>query len=49
VKDLLDDWLIAASISEGRIFRRVNKAGKISECGSSEKAVWHAASIGLGS
>jgi integrase len=53
VKNLLDDWLIAASISEGRIFRRVNKAGKISECAISEKAVWHvvrryAANIGLG-
>lgn len=53
VRDLLDDWLIAASISEGRIFRRVNKAGKISECAISEKAVWHvvrhyAANIGLG-
>lgn len=53
VKDLLDHWLTAASISEGRIFRRVNKAGKISECPISEKAVWHvvrhyATNIGLG-
>ena len=53
VKRLLDGWLKAACIAEGRIFRRVNKAGKVSECAISEKAVWHvvrqyAATVGLG-
>lgn len=53
MKGLLDEWLKAACIAEGRIFRRVDKAGKVSECSISEKAVWHvvrqyAATTGLG-
>jgi len=53
VKALLDDWLKTACIAESRIFRRVNKAGKVSECAITEKAVWHvmrqyAATVGLG-
>lgn len=53
VKSLLDEWVNAACIAEGCIFKRVNKAGKVSDCAISEKAVWHivrewAALVGLG-
>jgi site-specific recombinase XerD len=53
VKSLLDEWLKTACIAEGRIFKRVNKAGKVSECAVSENAGWHvvrqyAAAVGLG-
>jgi site-specific recombinase XerD len=53
VKRLIDEWLSAARIAEGRIFRRVDKAGKVSQCTISEKGVWHvvrqyAAKVGLG-
>jgi integrase len=53
VKGLIDEWLSAACLAEGRIFRRVNKAGNVSQCPISEKAVWHvvrqyAAKVGLG-
>ncbi len=41
VKDLIDDWLQAAGISSGRIFRRVTRAGTVWGSGLSEKVVWH--------
>ncbi len=41
VKDLLDRWPQAASISTGRIFRRVTKAGTVWGTGMTEKVVWH--------
>jgi site-specific recombinase XerD len=40
-KALLDDWLQAASLTAGKLFRRVNKNGKACGDGLTEKAVWH--------
>jgi integrase len=52
VKQAVDEWMAAARIIDGRLFRCVARSGKV--CGSSitEKAVWHvvkkyAASLGL--
>jgi len=41
VKALLDDWLQAAELTAGKLFRRVNKNGKAWGEGLTEKAVWH--------
>jgi site-specific recombinase XerD len=41
VKSELDEWLAAAAILRGRLFRRVNKAGRAWGEGLTEKAVWH--------
>lgn len=41
VKNLVDDWLRSAGISNGRIFRRVTRAGAVWGTGLSEKVVWH--------
>jgi site-specific recombinase XerD len=41
VRRELDDWLPAAAIDRGRLFRRVNKVGKSWGEGITEKAVWH--------
>jgi len=41
VRSELDDWLEAAVIDRGRLFRRVNKVGKAWGEGITEKAVWH--------
>jgi len=41
VRSELDDWLAAAAIDRGRLFRRVNKVGKAWGGGITEKAVWH--------
>jgi integrase len=41
VRSELDDWLAAAAIDRGRVFRRVNKGGKAWGEGITEKAVWH--------
>jgi hypothetical protein len=41
VKAVLDEWLRAANLNAGRLFRRVNKNRKAwGEC-LTEKAVWH--------
>jgi site-specific recombinase XerD len=40
VRSELDDWLGAAAIDRGRLFRRVNKVGKAWGEGITEKAVW---------
>jgi integrase len=37
----LDDWLRAAGIDRGRIFRKVTKMGRVWGDGMTEKAVWH--------
>jgi integrase len=42
VKALLDEWLQAANLTFGKLFRRVNKNGKTWGDGLTEKAVWHA-------
>ena len=41
VRSELDDWLAAAAIHRGRLFRRVSKAGTTWGEGLTEKAVWH--------
>ena len=41
VKATLDEWLQAAKLTAGRLFRRVNKSGKAWGDGLTEKTVWH--------
>jgi site-specific recombinase XerD len=41
VKTLIDEWLQAANLTAGKLFRRVNKSGKAWGDGLTEKAVWH--------
>jgi hypothetical protein len=41
VRAELDDWLAAAGIDRGRLFRRVNKVGRTWGDGMTVKAVWH--------
>ena len=43
VKALLDEWIQAANLNAGRLFRRVNKNGKAWGDGLTAKAVWHVA------
>lgn len=40
VKAAVDTWTTAAGISEGRVFRAINKAGRIWGDGMSPKALW---------
>jgi site-specific recombinase XerD len=41
VKNVLDQWLEAANIRSGKLFRRVHKIGKTWGDRLTEKAVWH--------
>ena len=41
VKGVLDEWLCAAGVTSGRLFRRVNKTGSIWGEAMTAKAVWH--------
>jgi site-specific recombinase XerD len=41
VRNEMDEWLAAAAIDRGRLFRRVSKTGKTWGEGMTEKAVWH--------
>jgi site-specific recombinase XerD len=41
VRAELEDWLAAAAIDRGRLFRRVNKVGRTWGDGMTVKAVWH--------
>ena len=41
VWSVLSEWLTAAGIREGRIFRRVSRTGRIFGPGITAKAVWH--------
>jgi hypothetical protein len=41
VKASIDEWLQAANLSAGKLFRRVNKNGSAWGDGLTEKAVWH--------
>jgi site-specific recombinase XerD len=41
VKQILDQWLQAANITSGKLFRRVHKMGNAWEERLTEKAVWH--------
>jgi hypothetical protein len=44
VKNLVDVWLHSAGISNGRMFRRLTRAGTVWGSGLSEKVVWHGVS-----
>jgi hypothetical protein len=41
VRTDLDDWITAAAIDRGKLFRRVNKVGRTWGDGMTVKAVWH--------
>src|SRR6267142_1104258 len=41
VRTELEDWLAAAAINRGKLFRRVNKVGRAWGDGMTVKAVWH--------
>lgn len=41
VKNAIDEWLTAAGISQGRIFRRVSWRGAVGGRDLTEKVVWH--------
>ena len=41
VRNEVNDWLVAAAIERGKLFRRVNKVGRACGEGITEKAVWH--------
>jgi len=41
VKRELDEWLAAAAVDRGKVFRRVNKVGSTWGDGMTEKSVWH--------
>jgi site-specific recombinase XerD len=41
VKNVLDDWIQAANITSGKLFRRVHKMGKTWGERLTEKTVWH--------
>jgi len=41
VRSELDDWLAAAAIDRGKVFRRVNRVGRTWGGGMTVKAVWH--------
>jgi site-specific recombinase XerD len=41
VKAALDQWIVAAQVSEGRIFRAVARAGKVWGKGISQNVVWY--------
>jgi len=40
VKEVVDEWLVAARITSGRLFRRVNKAGRMWGDRVTTKVVW---------
>jgi len=41
VKQTIDEWLLAAGITRGRVFRGVWRAGKNWGEGMTERVVWH--------
>jgi integrase len=40
VKEAIDGWTLASAITEGRIFRSINKAGKIWGDSMTPKVIW---------
>jgi integrase/recombinase XerD len=40
VKNVIDEWLAAAKITEGRIFRSISKGGRLQGETLAEMAVW---------
>ena len=41
-KQLLDTWLLHSGVSEGRVFRRISKFGKLRDAGVTANVVWYA-------
>lgn len=41
VKQTIDDWLIAAGVSQGKLFRRISWRGTVCSAEMTEKVVWH--------
>lgn len=41
VKRAIDEWTAVAEITDGNVFRRVNKRGRIWGAGITPKAIWH--------
>ena len=41
VKQMVDDWLANAGISNGKLFRRVSKTGRVWGQGMTDKVIWH--------
>ena len=41
VKGAVDEWITAAGINDGAIFRRISRLGKISGDKITAKAIWH--------
>jgi len=41
VREMIDTWLASAGVTQGKIFRRVNKVDRTWGTGMTEKAVWH--------
>src|SRR5258708_36661308 len=41
VKAALDQWVVAAQVTEGRIFRAGDRAGKVRGKGISQNVVWY--------
>ena len=41
VKEIIDDWLRAAGVKSGRLFRCVSRSGTVWGEGMTEKVVWH--------
>ena len=41
MKNVVDQWIQAANITSGKLFRRVHKTGKTWGERLTEKAVWH--------
>jgi hypothetical protein len=46
VKAAVDNWLNAAGVTAGPIFRAINKAQKIGTSGSSPKVIWGVVNTG---
>ncbi len=40
VKEAIDSWTLASAITDGRIFRSINKSGKIWGDGMTPKVIW---------
>jgi len=41
VKKAIDEWIVSAGLTEGRIFRAVGRTGKVWGSGISENVVWY--------
>ncbi len=48
MKGGIDDWMAAAGITTGTLFRAINKAGKIWGNGFSPKVIWGVEAKGRG-